>query len=88
MPLIAAACGAAVTKEQFTAVEDDVQSLQLEVKKLKGGSSTAAKATDAHGAAPAADAHTPGAPAHWTYAGTGGPSEWGAMAPENAVCGT
>jgi carbonic anhydrase len=102
--LIAAACGAGVSKEDLAAVEDEVKSLQGDVKKLKSGSSasTAAKATDSHAAAaPAADAHgaapaaaakdahaAPGAPAHWTYAGKGGPTEWGTLASENAVCGT
>lgn len=42
----------------------------------------AAAATDAH--APAvADAHD--AP-HWTYAGAGGPEEWGSIDPDFAVC--
>ncbi len=54
--LIAAACGAAgPTKEELTAVEDELKSLQLEVRKLRGG---AAASDDGHGApAAAADSH-------------------------------
>lgn len=65
--LIAAACGgSAATKEEVTALEDDLKSLQLEVRRLRGGSTAA---TDAHGStSAAADTHgtTAAADAHGT----------------------
>ena len=43
-----------------------------------------AAATDSHGAA-VADEHGAGPP-HWTYAGEGGPTDWGALSPEYSAC--
>jgi carbonic anhydrase len=90
--LVAAACGAGVSKEEFAAVEEDVKSLQGDVKKLKSGStaSTAARAADGHDAAAAPDtaAAHPTDEVHWGYAGKGGPTDWATIAPENAVCGS
>ena len=40
----------------------------------------AAKAADGHGA--------DGAAAHWSYAGAGGPADWGLMKPEFSACGS
>ena len=53
--LVAAACGApAATKEEVTALDDELKSLQLEVRKLRGGS---ADAGEAHGSPSADDGH-------------------------------
>ena len=49
------------------------------------GPSAAALAAK-HREAPAAGGH--GGPAHWDYAGSGGPDTWGQMKPEFATCGS
>jgi carbonic anhydrase len=100
--LVAAACGSGVTKQELTALEDELRSLEMEVRRLKGdGGAQAPQPAGEHGAAaPSQDAHAPasgaastasshgGEPVHWTYEGASGPSEWASLSPANAVCGS
>jgi carbonic anhydrase len=101
--LIAAACGSGVTKQELSALEDELRSLEMEVRRLKGDTGALVPpSADGHAAAsPPADPHAAPAsgapssasnhgsePAHWTYEGASGPSEWASLSPENAVCGS